>query len=271
MLLLLSLACDDHIFTSAGGGGGAVTGDSYTDVVAIFDGACISCHSAASASSFGNLDLETDPCAALVGVQAFAYDAPLVAAGDSAGSVLWHKVANTGTYGGIMPLGGELAPESVDTIASWIDAGASCDDGTGGTGGTTPPGTPTGTGGDDSGTAGTDDSGTAAPLTIQAIQDQVFTPVCAECHVAGAGAAFENLDLSSATAAYADLVNFPSSKSESGLDLVEPGRPDQSFLVKKLTGDLTFNERERMPQGRTPLDQELIDLVEQWITEGALP
>ncbi|MES2643238.1 MAG: c-type cytochrome domain-containing protein [Myxococcota bacterium] len=127
LLLVALLACDDDIFPAAHNGE-AIVGDGYTDVVAVFDGGCVSCHGATSPS--GGLDLVTDPCAAMVDVTSSTYTAVLVAPGDSAGSVLWHKMADTGTYGGVMPFGAALPAASVATVAAWIDAGAPCDEDT---------------------------------------------------------------------------------------------------------------------------------------------
>lgn len=48
--------------------------------------------------------------------------------------------------------------------------------------------------------------------------------------------------------------------------LVIQGKPDESLLVKKLEGSGDGN---RMPQGRPPLDQEVIAKIRTWIAEGA--
>ncbi|MDP2313898.1 MAG: c-type cytochrome domain-containing protein [Pseudomonadota bacterium] len=126
MLLMLLLACDDDIFPPPTGGGDVVQGDSYADVVTVFEGACVSCHGAGAPTA--GLDLETDPCAAIVDVSSVTYGAAYVAPGDSPGSVVWNKMADTGVHGGVMPTFGAVAEASVATVAAWIDAGASCDD-----------------------------------------------------------------------------------------------------------------------------------------------
>jgi cytochrome c5 len=123
-LLGFLVGCDDTVFPAVDHGS-AVVGDSYADVTSIFEASCNSCHSAGGQA--GGLDLETDACATLVGVQASSYAGLRVAAGDSASSVLWAKVADSGEYGGVMPPSGMIAGDSIDTIAAWIDAGASCD------------------------------------------------------------------------------------------------------------------------------------------------
>ena len=128
--LLLSLsACDDTLFgpNVAGGEGGTDTTpipEGYDGVLEIAQGECISCHSAGGGS--GNLDLETDPCEATLGVQATLYDGVLVVAGDASSSVVWNKMAGTGVYGGVMPLSGALDAETVAIVEAWINSGANC-------------------------------------------------------------------------------------------------------------------------------------------------
>jgi hypothetical protein len=53
------------------------------------------------------------------------------------------------------------------------------------------------------------------------------------------------------------------------LQRVEPGDPNNSYLIQKLEG--TAAEGRRMPLNGTPLSQADINVIRQWITEGALP
>ena len=53
------------------------------------------------------------------------------------------------------------------------------------------------------------------------------------------------------------------------LNRVEPGDPDNSYLVQKLEG--TAAQGVQMPFGGPPLDQALIDDIRQWIADGANP
>ena len=126
--LLLLAGCDDTLFgvDSAAQTDTGPLATGHAGVVAIFGEDCVSCHPAGGAGS-GQLDLESDLCATIVDVDATGYSGKVVAAGDSANSVLWHKMADTGTYGGKMPLGGVLSQEEVDIVANWIDDGATCD------------------------------------------------------------------------------------------------------------------------------------------------
>jgi hypothetical protein len=63
---------------------------------------------------------------------------------------------------------------------------------------------------------------------------------------------------------------------EPSLPLVDPGNPSGSFLLRKVKGDfagLTCAPSacgERMPQRSTPLPQAELDLLEQWIQQGAV-
>lgn len=241
MLLMLAMACDDTEFPTPEGGE-AVSGDSFSDVLTVFEGDCLSCHSAAAA--LGGLDLETDPCAALVGAQASGYDAKLVEPGDHTASVLWHKMDDSGTYGGVMPQGGKLAQTSVDTVAAWIDKGASCSDDTGG-------GTDTGGG------------GTATNYTFAEVQERIFDAACVGCHVAGGS--YSGLELT-AGASYDNIVGVASAQRP-GMALIEPGNPELSYLMHKIRG--LDHEEAVMPPGGAGLDPELIALAYGWVLSGA--
>ena len=126
-------------------------------------------------------------------------------------------------------------------------AGCSGGNGSGGSGGTTNPPT------------------TAFDPNFSEIQSNVFTPTCATagCHI-GAGAP-QGLRLD-ATNSYGLLVNVASNE-EPGLLRVAPGDPDNSYLIQKLEG--TAATGGRMPLGGAPLPQSTIDIIRQWITDGA--
>ena len=94
----------------------------------------------------------------------------------------------------------------------------------------------------------------------------VFTPTCAVsgCHT-GAGAP-QGLRLDEATS-YALLVNVASTQNGTVIR-VEPGDPDNSYLIQKLEGSASVGGQ--MPLGRAPLAQVTIDVIRQWITDGAI-
>ncbi len=103
-------------------------------------------------------------------------------------------------------------------------------------------------------------------VTLTEIQQQVFTPMCSGCHTGPTSNTLPSgMNLSSTADSFAALVNVPS--LQVALDRVEPGDPDNSYLIDKLEG--TQTEGTRMPQGGPFLEQETIDMIRQWITDGA--
>ncbi|HEX5047969.1 MAG TPA: Ig-like domain-containing protein [Gammaproteobacteria bacterium] len=100
--------------------------------------------------------------------------------------------------------------------------------------------------------------------SFSSIQANVFTPYCEQCH-SGAGAP-HGLRLDAANS-YALLVGVPSGE-EPGTLRVKPSDPGNSYLIKKLEG--TAGTGERMPAGLPPLPQADIDVIRQWIADGAL-
>jgi hypothetical protein len=100
---------------------------------------------------------------------------------------------------------------------------------------------------------------------FQEIQETVFTPICTQCHI-GSGAP-QGLRLDAANS-YALLVNVASSEVPA-LMRVNPGNPDQSYLLQKIEGSAAVGGR--MPLGQAPLAQDRIDLVRSWIASGAQP
>lgn len=110
------------------------------------------------------------------------------------------------------------------------------------------------------------DGSSALEPTIESIQEHVFTPRCATCH-SGASAPL-GLRLEDAQTSYDNLVDRPSAENPT-LDRVEPGDPDNSYLIHKLEGTQTVGER--MPNGQPPLDPDTIAVIRQWISDGAPP
>ena len=118
---------------------------------------------------------------------------------------------------------------------------------------------------------GLDQNGQPIPIVppvqsdFQEIQDTVFTPICTQCHI-GAGAP-QGLRLDAANS-YAMLVNVNSNEVPA-LKRVNPGNPDQSYIVQKISGNAAVGGR--MPLGQAALQQDRIDLIRQWIAAGAPP
>jgi hypothetical protein len=124
-----------------------------------------------------------------------------------------------------------------------------------------------GNGLDSSGNPITPGSGGSGGLTadFQSIQDNVFTPICTKCHI-GAGAP-EGLQLD-ATHSYALLVGVASAEQPNVLR-VAPGAPDNSYIIRKLQDTPGISGVQMPADGPPYLPQSTIDVIRQWITNGA--
>jgi hypothetical protein len=109
--------------------------------------------------------------------------------------------------------------------------------------------------------------GAVGPLapTFDSIQANVFEQVCEHCHAGANAPAGLRLD---AANSYAMLVGVASVERPAILR-VAPGDPSNSYLIQKLEG--TAAAGERMPAGLPALPQSDINVIRQWITDGALP
>ena len=101
--------------------------------------------------------------------------------------------------------------------------------------------------------------------TLSQIQTQVFTPICSGCH-SGAGGVLPGVMNLTAGNSFTSLVNVASIQVAT-IDRIEPGDPDNSYLIQKLEGTAAVGTR--MPQGGPFLDPATIDMIRQWITDGA--
>jgi len=101
--------------------------------------------------------------------------------------------------------------------------------------------------------------------TLASIQDNVFTVSCAVpgCH-GGAGAQ-QGLRLDPGFSA-GNLINVPSPRDPTLIRVV-PGDPDASFLIQKLQGTQTLGDR--MPDGGPYLTTATVNVIRQWILDGA--
>ena len=107
----------------------------------------------------------------------------------------------------------------------------------------------------------------ATPLdpTLDSIQVNVFSVNCAipGCH--GGGTVQFGLRLDPGFSA-GNLINVASPQDPT-LVRVIPGNPDGSFLIHKLEGTQTVGMR--MPAFSPPLPQSTIEVIRQWIHDGA--
>lgn len=110
--------------------------------------------------------------------------------------------------------------------------------------------------------------GTGGPAFVEV--QRVFNLNCltSGCHSAGDRAGALVLE---GNAAYAALINVAPDNLAArnrGALLVEPFTPDNSFLLRKLTGPLS-GEGSRMPLGASALGANDLDLLRRWIAAGA--
>lgn len=125
VLTLAIVGCSDDNGPTAPENGTPGEQASYEgDIQPIWDQSCgSSCH---GESGLGGLDLRPgESHANLVNVISPTYSVARVVPADPEGSVLYNKIVDTGTYGGLMPPGGPaLSSADIELIRAWILAGA---------------------------------------------------------------------------------------------------------------------------------------------------
>lgn len=97
--------------------------------------------------------------------------------------------------------------------------------------------------------------------TFTNIQEEIFNKSCAfsGCHVSGS----VNPNLSGNS-----FTNIVSKQSSTGMDYIKPNEPNNSYLLQKILGSNGINGS-RMPLNNSPLSQEKIDAITEWINDGA--
>lgn len=113
---------------------------------------------------------------------------------------------------------------------------------------------------------------TPEPVFLQDLQDTIFTPTCLDVGCHNATDHLVNLVLEDGES-HANLVgvtpeNFAAASN--GLLRVDPGHPENSFLLIKLENPRP-EHGSRMPLDKPPLDAEQIQRIRTWILQGALP
>lgn len=92
---------------------------------------------------------------------------------------------------------------------------------------------------------------------------------CANCH--SGGSPLGGMNLETAELAYANLVGANgdgvAANGNASFKRISPGNPDESYIILKLEGDARAGNQ--MPLGQTPLSSEQIQLVRDWIANGA--
>jgi hypothetical protein len=154
--------------------------------------------------------------------------------------------------------------ETTDTPDPTTGPDPDDDTGTPETTGGPDPGSDTGSG-EDEGSSGPGDSSGEAPLGFARDVQPILQASC-DCHVDAAPAELSFTD------AYANLVDVPSTEAP-GLDRVEPGAPDDSYLWHKLSGThvAAGGSGDPMPAPAGGLDAGSLATIEAWISGGAEP
>lgn len=107
------------------------------------------------------------------------------------------------------------------------------------------------------------------PVSLQRDVQPIFEVNCAFAGCHGGSAPQEGMSLE-ASRIFDDVVGV-SSRQAPALLRIEPGRSDRSYLIHKLEGsqDGAGGGGERMPFGSPPLDAETIQVIREWIDQGA--
>ncbi len=108
------------------------------------------------------------------------------------------------------------------------------------------------------------DDGVAVSWTREVVP--ILKRRCAVCHITGQEPGGMALTPDSA---YASIVNQPSQQSP--LKRVEPGAPEQSYLLHKVRGTQASvgGEGDNMPYQAPPLPEAQVKLIQAWIAQGA--
>ena len=90
---------------------------------------------------------------------------------------------------------------------------------------------------------------------------EVFRSHCAGCHKGAFAPKRLKLDAESVPASVAGVA----SQEKPDLMLIAPGAPEASYLIMKVKGSEGISGKPMPPAGRTPLTDEEIVLLEEWI------
>jgi hypothetical protein len=110
------------------------------------------------------------------------------------------------------------------------------------------------------------------PATLAEIQDTIFSPRCAipTCHDSQARVGDLNLESGGSYDELVGVAPYVDVAAELGYLRVDPGRPENSFLLVKLQ-DPPLSFGSPMPLVGDPLSADEIALIRAWIAAGAEP
>jgi len=115
--------------------------------------------------------------------------------------------------------------------------------------------------------------GAVPTVTLAEIQESIFTPLCATLGCHSGPSPTGNLSLEDGQS-HTQLVNvapFVTLAAQAGQLRVDPGHPENSFLLVKVSGAVPLGEGSPMPLTGNPLTATQIDMIRDWILEGAKP
>ena len=103
------------------------------------------------------------------------------------------------------------------------------------------------------------------------IQEYIFDKSCASstCHAAPANSRGLSLEYRLSYDALIDVVPQNPAAAAAGMKLVDPGNPENSFLLTKLIGPESADQGSRMPFGGGMIHAAKIDAIQTWIEAGA--
>lgn len=120
-----------------------------------------------------------------------------------------------------------------------------------------------------------DDGNNQGGITLADLIDEIFdneqlgSQRCTNCHFGSSPLGGLNLD--NVALAYANLVGADGegvqANGNASFKRVDPGNPDDSYIILKLQGDSRAGSR--MPLGQAPLSDDQINRVRDWIANGA--
>ena len=107
--------------------------------------------------------------------------------------------------------------------------------------------------------------------TYHDIQEYVFDKSCASssCHAAPANSRGLSLEYEFSYDALIGVVPQNPAAAAAGMKLVDPGNPDNSFLLTKLIGPESADQGSRMPFGGGMIHNGKIEAIRTWIEAGA--
>lgn len=110
-------------------------------------------------------------------------------------------------------------------------------------------------------------------VTLAQIQQTIFTPLCATvgCHSGPSPTGSLSLEDGQSHGQLVGVAPIVPLAAQAGQLRVDPGHPENSFLLVKVSGTPPLGEGSPMPLTGAPLTATQIEMIRDWILEGANP